>query len=88
MTKTNAALLIADNDESSKTETTSALNNFGDAVNVYELVNEFAIALFVTATTIVAASLFLCHAPNSFFFSGSTNDITAPWISIDPHRSR
>jgi hypothetical protein len=80
MSETNAALLIADNDESSKAETPAALDDLGDAVDVYELVDEFAIALVIAATTIVAASLFLCHAPNSFFFSGSTNDITAPCI--------
>jgi hypothetical protein len=74
MTETNAALLIADNDESSKAKTPAALDDLGDAVDMHELVNEFAIALFVAAA-ILAASLFLRHAPNSFFFSGSTNDI-------------
>ncbi|MNL36644.1 hypothetical protein D3C87_1587370 [compost metagenome] len=71
MTEANATLLVANDDESSKTETTAALDDLGDAVDRDQLVDEFAIALF-TGLTIVAALSFLCHCPCPFSFAGRT----------------
>jgi len=49
VTESDAALLIADHDEGGKAEPTAAFHDFGDAVDVYELVDELAVALFVSS---------------------------------------
>ena len=63
MTETDAALLVADDDEGSKTEAAAALDDLGNAVDVNQLVNEFAVALFAIAAAIIALLSFLCHNP-------------------------
>ena len=42
----DAALLVADDDERGKAEAPAALHHLGDAVDVHELVDELAVALF------------------------------------------
>ena len=60
--ETDAALLIADDDERGKAETPAALHHLGHAVDVDQLVDEFAVALFAVADDLVAA-LVGVHAP-------------------------
>src|SRR5690606_17367817 len=50
----DAALLVADDDESSKAETTAALHHLGDAVDVDELIDETIVTLF--AVTVAFAT--------------------------------
>jgi hypothetical protein len=57
MTEADAALLVADDDERSKTETTAALHDFRDAVDVDETVHKFGIAFFA----ILTLTGFSCH---------------------------
>jgi hypothetical protein len=69
VTTANAALLVAANDECCKTKTPAALDDLGNAVDVDELVDEFAVALFaVTATVATTFPTFLCHIPILIFF--------------------
>src|SRR5262252_1399337 len=49
VTEADAALLIADNDECGKAEPAAALHDFGDAVDMHELVDELAVALFASS---------------------------------------
>ena len=49
MPEADAALLIADHDQRGKAEPAAALDDFGDTVDVHELVDELAVALFVSA---------------------------------------
>src|SRR5690606_23515122 len=49
VTEADAALLVADDDERSETETAATLDHLGDAIDVNELVDEFAVALFAVA---------------------------------------
>ena len=57
----DAALLVADDDERRETEAPAALHDLGDAVDVHELVDEFAVALLAAiAITIPPPSVF-CH---------------------------
>jgi hypothetical protein len=46
MAEADATLLIADHNERGKAEPPAAFHYLGDAVDVHELVNELAIALF------------------------------------------
>jgi hypothetical protein len=46
MAKTNPALLITDNDQGSKTETPTALDHFGDAIDVHEFFNKLGFSAF------------------------------------------
>src|SRR5690606_31132332 len=62
MAEADAALLVADDDERGEAETTAALHHLRDAIDVNELVDEFAVALFtVTAAIAAAVPTFLCH---------------------------
>ena len=64
MTKADAALLVSHHDERGKAEPPAALDDLGDTVDVDELVNEFAVALFpFTLPVIVPGPSFLCHCP-------------------------
>jgi hypothetical protein len=54
----HATLLVADDDESSKAETTAALHDFRDAVDVDEPIHEFGVAFFA----ILTLSWFSCHS--------------------------
>ena len=56
----DAALLVADDDERCEAEATSALDDLGDAVDVDQLVDELAVALFAVTAAIAAASLRSC----------------------------
>jgi hypothetical protein len=60
MAEADATLLVTDDDERGETEPTAALHHLGDAVDVDELVDEFAVALFTVATA-TAFPTFLCH---------------------------
>ena len=46
VTEADAALLVADNHQRGETEAPAALHHLGDAVDVHELVDELAVALF------------------------------------------
>src|SRR5262245_58745337 len=68
--ETNPALLVADDDQSGKAEAAAALYHLGDAIDVDELVDEFAVAFFAASalarfTGHVAQPfcLDLCHPP-------------------------
>ncbi len=50
MTKADAALLVADNNESGEAEASTALDHFSDAIDVDQTIHELAIALFTIAT--------------------------------------
>src|SRR5262249_12229634 len=50
MTETDAAFLIADDDERSKAEALTALHHFGDAVDVNEAVDELAVFVAVSVS--------------------------------------
>jgi hypothetical protein len=82
VTEANATLLVTNDDESSKTETTAALNNFGDAVDSNQLVDEFAIALFAVLAVVARTSFFLCHCPFPFSFAGGTANNNGPPASL------
>ena len=71
----DAALLVADDDEGCEAETTAALHHLGDAVDRYELVDKFAVALFA-GLAIIAAPSFLCHCPFPFSFPGAIGRLT------------
>jgi hypothetical protein len=71
MTKTNAALLVANDDECCETEATAALDDLGDAVDRDKLVDEFAIALFTALAVVPLRPSFLCHCPLPFSFPGA-----------------
>ncbi len=62
MAEADAALLVADDDERSEAEAPAALHHLGDAIDVHQLVDEFAVALFAVA---VGRGLpeFSCHVP-------------------------
>ena len=53
----DAALLVADDDERGEAEARAALHHLGDAVDVDELVDELAVALFAVAAFAVPAVL-------------------------------
>ena len=50
----DAALLVADDDERGEAEATAALHHLGDAIDVDETVDEFAVALFALAVAAAA----------------------------------
>src|SRR5581483_211115 len=62
----DAALLIADDDEGGEAEAAPALHHLGDAVDMHELVDELAVALFVSSL-----AGFTCHIrlPRCRFYS-------------------
>jgi hypothetical protein len=66
VTEADAALLVADDDESCKAEATAALDDLGDAVDVDELVHEFTIALFPIAAAVASACAFRSLAGRVF----------------------
>ncbi len=59
VTEANAALLVADDDESGEAKATATLNNLCNAVDRDQLVDEFAIAFF-TVLAVVARTSFSC----------------------------
>ena len=46
MAETDPPLLVADHDEGGESEPAAALDDLGDAVDMHELVDKFAVALF------------------------------------------
>src|SRR5690606_10466460 len=82
VTETDATLLVADDDEGCKAETTAALDHLGDAVDRDQLIDEFAVALFAVLA-IVATSSFLCHCPFPFSFPGAIGRLQS-----DPNTDR
>src|SRR4029077_10157371 len=52
----DAALLVADDDERGEAETPSALHHLGHAIDMHELVDEFAVALAIIAVSSFRAS--------------------------------
>ena len=49
-------LPVLDNDERRESETTSALYDFGDAIDVHQLVDEFVVTLALATTPAFAAA--------------------------------
>jgi hypothetical protein len=66
VTEADTALLVSDNHQRCKTEAAAALDDLGNAVDVYELVDEFAVALFVSTAVVAATFLGHCPVPYSF----------------------
>ena len=64
----DAALLVADDDERRETETPAALDDLGDAIDVDELVDEFAVALLAVTAAVAVVPTFLCHILFLVFF--------------------
>ena len=62
VTESNPALLIAHDDECGEAEPAAALDHLGHAVDVHQLVDELAVALFA-ATAFSFSSRFPCHLP-------------------------
>jgi hypothetical protein len=60
VTEADATLLVADNNEGCETETTAALHNFCNAIDVDETIHKFGIAFFAIAA-ILTFSWFFCH---------------------------
>ena len=61
--ETDAAALIADDDERRETETPAALHHLGHTIDVDQLVDELAVALFAIAAVTVCL-----HAPRARSF--------------------
>ena len=91
----DAALLVADDDERGEAEARAALHHLGDAVDVDELVDELAVALFAVAvaprprpSSPLVLSFRLCHSRSSFlriqaaFAGGIRERLDAPMIEI------
>ena len=57
VTEADPALLVADDDQRGKAEAAAALHHLGDAVDVHELVDELAVALFAVAALAALAVL-------------------------------
>src|SRR5580704_1899384 len=63
MTESDAALLVANDDQSGKAETPAALHDFGDAIDVNELVDKLAVALVVASI-----AWFTRHDASPYFY--------------------
>jgi hypothetical protein len=50
VSEADAALLVADHDQGGEAETPAAFDHLGHAVDVDELIDELAVALFVAPT--------------------------------------
>ena len=57
----DAALLVADDDQRREAEAPAALHHFGDAVDVDQPVDEFALLAVVAAVAAALSSWFSCH---------------------------
>jgi hypothetical protein len=60
MAETDPAFLVADHHERGEAEPAATLDHLGHAVDVHQLVNEFAVAFF-TLTALSFPSGFTCH---------------------------
>src|SRR6185312_7153622 len=87
----DAATLIADDDESGKAETASALHHLRHTIDVNQLVDEFVVALFAI-TAIPTSAFFTRHAFGSLskseieagFARGIGERFHAPMIDVAP----
>ena len=61
MAETDPALLVADHDQRRKAEALAALDDFRHTIDVDELVDELAVALFPAAPVAATAFAFTCH---------------------------
>ena len=63
MAEADAALLVADDDQRGEAEPPAALDHLGHAIDVHELVDEFAVALAIVAISSVlrASATFAIH---------------------------
>lgn len=66
MTKANSALLITNDDERGKSETPAAFDHLCHAVDVHQLVNEFAVAIVAVPVSLS----FSCHTSVHFHHAG------------------
>src|SRR5262245_13733118 len=62
MAEADPALLVADNNQRSKSKAAAALDHLCYAVDVHQLVDELAVALFAL-TAVSFSSGFPCHVP-------------------------
>src|SRR5918995_6869643 len=60
VTEADAALLVADDDERREAEAPAALHNLGDAVDMDETIDEFAVAVLAVVLA-TAPLMFSCH---------------------------
>src|SRR5581483_6062464 len=77
----DAALLVADDDQRGEAETPAALHDLGDAVDVNELVDKLAVALFPIPLAAAAVFALSCH------FSYRSSDIVVCWRRFKPRIS-
>src|SRR5690606_32216018 len=66
MTKANATLLVTNDHESRETKTAATLDHLGNTIDVNELIDELAVALFARATFFPTSLLCHCPFPCSF----------------------
>src|SRR5215217_1096117 len=83
----DAALLVADDDERREAEAPAALHHLGDAVDVDEAVDEFAVARLVAVILAAAASCFSCHVTVSLARAAGPARLNGFFSPADP-RSR
>src|SRR3546814_1639540 len=74
-TVADAALLVADDDESGKAETPTALHHLGDAIDADQLVDEFIIAALAVTAAMLApfSSLSSSHRTQTFLRKDRTS---------------
>src|SRR5579883_2829123 len=65
MAEADPALLVADHDQGGEAEAPAALHHFGDAIDMDEAVDEFAVPLFPIAFAAAAAFTFTRHLISS-----------------------
>src|SRR5208282_952451 len=70
VTEADPALLVADHDQRGEAEAAAALHHFGDAIDVDELVDEFAVAIFVSSL-----AGFTCHDVGSVGYPVVRNSV-------------
>jgi hypothetical protein len=79
----DAALLVADHDQGGEAEAPTALHHLGDAVDVDEAVDEFAVALLAVAAATASVSWFSSH-----FVSVSLARAAARSLHVDGNARR
>src|SRR5215207_10873789 len=84
VTEADAALLVADDDERREAEAPAALHHLGDAVDVDEAVDEFAVARLVAVILAAAASCFSCHVTVSLARAAEPARLNGFFSPADP----
>ena len=80
MTKADAAALIADDDESGKTEAAPPLHHFRNAIDMHELIDEIAVAiLVVTLAVFTGHGLSFLQNSRPPSRAASASAFTRPW---------